>query len=243
MRGIVLIFILYWYGISVSNACGKCTFYVALGDNFSIPLEHKNLREHDELIWKKNSETVYKKKKNRVQINTTVVSSSGSLQLIDLKMTDSANYSVEVHDKNGAFLKEDRKCLCVIEKILSKPHIQSNCSKSKLTLTCSVKKPNNVKYAWLKNKKEMKENTKTLIEDKKKLKSSDTFSCNVSNEVSYQMSDDIKCPDDKLLGLDFWVMVAILATGGGLILILILVLVVCVCRRLKQNKDRERGKM
>lgn len=37
-------------------------------------------------------------------------------------------------------------------------------------------------------------------------------------------------------------MVAILATGGGLILILILLLVVCVYQRLKQNKNRARGK-
>lgn len=58
-----------------------------------------------------------------------------------------------------------------------------------------MEKPNDVKYVWYKNKKKVKENTKTLSEEKKNLKSSDTFSCNVSNEVSYQMSDDItiKC--------------------------------------------------
>ncbi|XP_048835006.1 T-cell surface antigen CD2-like [Brienomyrus brachyistius] len=242
MRGIVLIFILYWYGIPVSKASEKCTF-AALGDNFTIPLEYKELREDHELIWKKNSEIVHKRKKSSVQRNTIHVNKYGSLELIDLKMTDSANYLAEVYDKEGKFLIMDKKCLQVIEKILSKPQIQQpDCSKSKLTLTCFLEKPNNVKYVWHKNKKEVKETTKTLTEEKKTLKSSDTFSCNVSNEVGYQMSDDItiKCGGDKLFGLDFWIMVAILVIGGGLILILILVMVVYLCRRHKQKKDRER---
>lgn len=100
------------------TASGNCTLYAALGDNFSIPLEH-NLREDDEFSWKINS-TIVHKKKNREQIKTTAVSSSGSLQLINLKMSDSANYSVVVFDKNGQFVDEYKEWLCVIGEYIMK---------------------------------------------------------------------------------------------------------------------------
>uniref|UniRef100_A0A667XE36 Ig-like domain-containing protein n=1 Tax=Myripristis murdjan TaxID=586833 RepID=A0A667XE36_9TELE len=108
---------------------------------------------------------------------------------------------------------------------------------------------------WLQDEEPLKEAGPTLTRDPKKLTAESSFKCNISNRVSFEISQTVKktCPVPEqpatklLFGFDFWTMVGILAGGGGLVLLLIIVTIVLCTRarrrRYNQLKAEGRGEL
>nr|XP_061841353.1 uncharacterized protein LOC133622541 [Nerophis lumbriciformis] len=100
---------------------------------------------------------------------------------------------------------------------------------------------------WFQNDKVVKQENKWSLQFVAAEVKHDAFRCNVSNRVS-SMSSDSRVQNctgsifpEKLFGMDFKIMVSILAAMGGLALLLIIILIVCCVRAAvgKQNQVNE----
>ncbi|XP_059184251.1 T-cell surface antigen CD2-like [Centropristis striata] len=228
--------------------------YAAAGDNYIVPLIYK-MGEGDSLSWKRDTETIFSKKKAVVITGKKEdISADGSLKLTNLKKSNSGTYTPEVFGSNGKKIKETLKSttLCVLDRVLKPKVTIDNCKAKSVRFTCFVPqdpKDSKLDYVWLQNNKVLPlEKSKTLTRTELQLEPN-SFSCNVSNRVSSMSSDAVqqtcitrKLFPDKLFGINTWIIVG---AGGGVVLLLIIVVIVCcVCtRRKKRMQLKDEGEL
>ncbi|XP_036401745.1 T-cell surface antigen CD2-like [Megalops cyprinoides] len=221
------------------------------GDSETIMLGYSGLTREHHLEWKCNGKTIFQRRKNRTKPgNEWDVDKDGSLLLKDLKISQHGEYRGQVFDEGGKSLTITKKKVCVVER-LYEPQVNFNCKKS--TVTCTAKKGGTVTEWKINDKIRQGENKEEIQLDPKQIKSSNGYSCTVRyhfGKVTSKRAPNVcsgtSNPErksgipDKLFGLDFWLMVGILAAGGTLLLILVTVLMICVCRRRRQGEKRLR---
>ncbi|KAG7463638.1 hypothetical protein MATL_G00178810 [Megalops atlanticus] len=220
------------------------------GEPETITLGYKGLTEKHHLIWKHNGKTIFERRKGKIKPGQeSDISTDGSLKLKNLKISQEGDYKGEVFDEDGKSITITTKRVCVAER-LSMPQVVFDCNKS--IVKCTVKKSTNITIEWKINDKIQSGQDKEEIQfDPKKIKSSDVYSCTVKNRASKATTNEATTctgttPEgkanipEKLFGLDFWLMVGILAAGGSLLLTLVTVLMICVCRRRRQGEKRLR---
>ncbi|XP_029114010.1 T-cell surface antigen CD2-like [Scleropages formosus] len=228
------------------TADAKCDVSGEVGDRVPIDLGYPYTKAEDELVWKRSTVTIIKQKKGKLVTGKEGdVEDNGSLVLHNVTMEQKGEYSAEVFNSGGKQVYSVTKNLCVREKV-SKPGKPSfTCSDFSVKLTCSAQGTSS-DIVWLKNNKETKKTGTALILKLTEITAADEFSCSISNKIRSAQSDAVKVscpgltPERKLFGLDMYIMIAILAGGGGLFLILVGVLVFCCFRRYRQNKNRFR---
>nr|XP_055062182.1 T-cell surface antigen CD2-like [Misgurnus anguillicaudatus] len=180
-------------------------------------------------------------------IPDATIESDGSLKLQNVKLDKNGKYRYEIYDDQGKKTAGIEKEIKVYAKV-TKPKVKFTCVNGTAKLTCDVQMKD-ITITWIQGKtekKEMKGEDKVdLIRTSTQIEQNADYSCRVHNPVSNEQSDvkTISCggsflgPGGKLFGIDFWIMIGILAGGGTLLLLLIVVLVVCACRSCnKQEK-------
>uniref|UniRef100_A0A8C9VEN7 Ig-like domain-containing protein n=1 Tax=Scleropages formosus TaxID=113540 RepID=A0A8C9VEN7_SCLFO len=212
---------------SLVTADAKCDVSGEVGDRVPIDLGYPYTKAEDELVWKRSTVTIIKQKKGKLVTGKEGdVEDNGSVVLHNVTMEQKGEYSAEVFNSGGKQVYSVTKNLCVREKV-SKPGKPSfTCSGSSVKLTCDAQGTSS-DIVWLKNNKETKKTGTALTLKLAEITAADEFSCSISNKIRSAQSDAVKvsCPERKLFGLDMYIMIAILAGGGGLFLILVGVLI------------------
>ncbi|KAJ8332286.1 hypothetical protein SKAU_G00427120 [Synaphobranchus kaupii] len=238
-KNIILILLLITFATVKLGEQADCD-YQARGGSITFKLDYNGPpKDHSKtLTWKKNGQTIFERKKNTLRTGKeSDITSDGSLLLKDLKASDNGEYLGETFNSAGKSHKSKEKKICVIERV-TKPTVHLDCEKN--TLTCHIESKTQVKISWKENKNVLQSKTRNtiLFEPEKK------YSCTIKNDVSEETSNEIEIncsdrtlgPGKTLFGLDFWIMILILAVGGSLLLILVLVTVVCICRRRRHKQ-------
>uniref|UniRef100_A0A3Q1FMV1 CD2 molecule n=1 Tax=Acanthochromis polyacanthus TaxID=80966 RepID=A0A3Q1FMV1_9TELE len=223
-----------------------CDQYAAVGDSVTIQLKHKWTDSGENgLKWRKNSDyIIYRKKQTFVTKKSGDIDKDGSLKLTNVMKADEANYKPEVYNTDGmsaATLTNIR--LCVLERV-QKPQVKFMCQGSK--------KENveftylDVKFEWL-QKDKVVATSSTLKRESAKVEN-EVFTCNVSNEASFAISESItqNCSKsgitfpEKVFGIDIWIIVG---GGAGIVLLLIILVIICClrARRTKRMRLKDEG--
>ncbi|KAI1885156.1 hypothetical protein AGOR_G00217290 [Albula goreensis] len=221
---------------------GPCK-YVRMKGSMTIDFE---LKEKSDYRWLHNSSLVFEFKKDKYRKGNSSDVNEGSLVLKNLKASDSGIYQAEAFDKDGRSSKNKPKSICVIE--ISKPVAVEDCKNS--MLRCKGNWAFNRTFTWTRDKSIVKDITSNTMKFTPK-ETSSKYKCTVKIGDISETSDEIeiKCQDsgtkpgpndNTLFGLDFWVMIGILAAGGSLLLILVVVIVICICRRQRHGRKRMR---
>ncbi|KAG9262146.1 T-cell surface antigen CD2-like [Astyanax mexicanus] len=228
-----------------------CDFTVAVGSPVTINL---GLDQTDELVWKHNSQRVFKGNVSTLptKLNTAKVT-SGSLEINSVKMKDNGAHEFEVFLSDGKSKAKKTITLCVHEKP-PKPTVNVTCIDGTPYITCEVKGKSGLTFSWYKNGKQIDGNTASL----KNIETNQDYECAVEKPIPSEKSSNkvrpAKCTssenredDDMLWGFERWIMITILAGGGSLVLVLMIVLVICACqsckRREKHLQDEEEFKL
>uniref|UniRef100_A0A669ERE8 T-cell surface antigen CD2 n=1 Tax=Oreochromis niloticus TaxID=8128 RepID=A0A669ERE8_ORENI len=123
---------------------------------------------------------------------------------------------------------------------LQKPHVTVNCTgDSEVTFTCAVsQKDNYVEFKWFNKENKQQESGETLTKKTKDVVNT-RFFCNVSNPISYHISDPAvqNCfkPSfpTELLGISIWVFIG---GGAGLLILVIVTATVCCVRARRKRR-------
>ncbi|XP_077423324.1 uncharacterized protein LOC144053112 isoform X2 [Vanacampus margaritifer] len=217
-----------------------CDAYGAVGGNFSVPLDHK-LQKVETLRWTHNKTKIFHRKPDKlIKGKQDDVYENGSLKLTNLKRSSEGTYFPEVHDTKGkSMLNGKRLYLCVLDPV-SRPGLKVECFLPNVKFTCMPGQMANTTVKWFQNNELLAhENDLTVLRVAEKV-THDSFTCAVSNQVSSMSSGSVKqnCVDSKLFGLDFRIMVSILAGMGGVALLLIVILIVCCVRAMREKHKR-----
>ncbi|CAL1598448.1 unnamed protein product [Knipowitschia caucasica] len=241
-------------GLIATNAesTADCTHYASMGSPFRLPLPLPRPKDH-RLRWRNSDRQIIFDSKSRIQTKTSSgkiysVTQEGALIFPKLDQSDGGTYSAETLNENGRETGSKSFSLCVRKRVL-KPKVTFQCDSMlrQVQFNCSGSQVPPVTYVWLESGRLLPNENKPTLVRTSKSDVSNPFSCNVSNHVSSEISDPVQqnClkPEDtnKLLGLEFWLMVAILAGGGGLVLVLIVATVICcsINRRKKKHHIKE----
>ncbi|KAJ0009481.1 hypothetical protein NQD34_001183 [Periophthalmus magnuspinnatus] len=231
-----------------------CTHYAGLGQRYELPL---SLAKDKRLRWIFDNKNIYDSK---TKTDTYTVTEGGALILPNVAQSNEGSYTAEVLNSDGKSQKETL-VLCVQESV-SKPTVKFECQAKlkRVRFSCSVPQTKDITYQWLDGGKVIAhEKANVLVRTSNQL-GSNSFTCKVSNRATSQTSDPVQSSpdcikyipsvpttgsttpdeDEKWLGLDFWLMVGILAGGGGLVLVLIVATIVCCS--LNRRKRRMRVK-
>ncbi|XP_049608182.1 uncharacterized protein [Syngnathus scovelli] len=136
-------------------------------------------------------------------------------------------------------------CVCWVDPV-SKPGLKVECALPNVKFTCTSDQIPRATVEWFQNGKLLpQKNQQTVLQIAQNVKS-DSFTCKVSNRLSSMSSEAVKqnCIDSssifpkELFGLDFRIMVSILAGIGGLALLLIIILIVCCVRAVREKRKR-----
>ncbi|XP_029927324.1 uncharacterized protein LOC115373191 [Myripristis murdjan] len=234
----------------ITSTVSQENVYAAAGEDVTLRLKNK-LDSSERLYWKHNGTQIALMKSGRVVIGVDEgLGTDGSLTLRDLKKGSVEVYTSQIF-KGGNLEHENTFIVRVLDKV-QKPTLVATCEKHTETFKCQVPQAEGLTIAWLQDEKPLKETGPTLTRDPKKLTAESSFKCNVSNHISFEISQPVKktCPvpdppaTKELFGFDFWTMVGILAGGGGLVLLLIIVtIVLCTrARRRRHNRLKAEGR-
>ncbi|XP_042369207.1 T-cell surface antigen CD2-like isoform X2 [Plectropomus leopardus] len=224
------------------SSADMCDHYAAVGKNFTVPLPHK-LQNAERLIWKHNNVKILDRKPNNDFITgkREMVDEKGSLKLTNLKKADSGEYTPEVYNAAGKSQGLKLARLCVLD-LVPKPTVKMTCPSTSVTFTCKVTSPTKeLNFEWLQNNKVIDKTKGNTLSREAKSVEKDTFSCNVSNRVSFMISAPVTqicykpqpILPEKLLGINTWIFVGV---GGGIALVLIIVVIVCcICTKRKKR--------
>uniref|UniRef100_A0A3Q2X805 T-lymphocyte surface antigen Ly-9-like n=1 Tax=Haplochromis burtoni TaxID=8153 RepID=A0A3Q2X805_HAPBU len=229
-----------------------CDEYAATGSSFTVPLKHK-LQESENLRWFHNTTIIFNSKLDkRTKRNTRkdfFVDSTGSLKLTKLMKDNSGQYAPIVHDEEGRNVAHLLSLsLCVLDPV-QKPNVTMKCTGSTINVsfTCSVdQKENYLEYKWLTKDKELEGNLKDTLTKKAEDVMNLPIACNVSNPVSFAISEPVYQECLKLYvageksGPNIWVFVRF---GAGFFLLLLLTVIVCATSLTQKNKYAIRGKI
>ncbi|XP_063323933.1 T-cell surface antigen CD2 [Pelmatolapia mariae] len=237
--------------VSSTGSQDDCV-YAATGSNFIVPLKYK-LKESESLKWFKDTSAIfYRRQKQVIEGKNYDVGSTGSLKLTQLTKDKSGRYRPEVINEDGINVGGNLLSvhLCVLDRV-QKPTVTMKCDKTKVIFTCNAtKSENNFQIKWFMDDKKMaeKETGKELTRPVKDVLNANFF-CNVSNPVSFEISQPVQqiCIKssfpfpETLFGISIWVFVG---GGAGIVLVLILIVIICCIqtkrkRRLRLKDERE----
>lgn len=232
--------VIFLCGLTIFTFADSCKYKKTEGERLEIKLEYLNLNDKDELKWTKKDNNIKKLVLHKKRGAKLKPDETGSLVISSVKMENASTYDVEVY-KDGRLEFNRSIQVCVYEK-LNKPMVNFTCDKKIIKVACIL----NFKYSvtpsfkWLQNGKDMKKNQENL--EISNQEDAQNYECIISNEMSSSQSDKVKvtCAKSTLFGIDFWLMVAILAAGGGLVLVLTIVLLSCSCYRCRQKKQHQK---
>ncbi|KAJ0029444.1 hypothetical protein NQD34_004441, partial [Periophthalmus magnuspinnatus] len=225
-----------------------CELQAAVGIRLTIcPFVYEKLTNTEKLVWLHNGTVIYQQDKGKVSVGKPEdITSSGSLVLTNPKFTSAGKYQAEVYNMTGAQMKSWSSFLCVMEKV-PKPTVSYSCDKKSVIFSCNTGKAQDVRYSWTMDEKMLTGETRsTLTISLSKLKSVNSFTCTVFNQVSNEISDNVnpvctsKSPSTQnLMCFQQKTVMAVLAGAAGIVIILVIVIIaLCFCRR--QNKTPKR---
>ncbi|XP_026218484.1 T-cell surface antigen CD2 [Anabas testudineus] len=227
----------------------KCDYNVATDSSFTVPLGLV-LDDSQTLKWWHNGNLVYHRKgktkegKLNIIIHTNEIDHTGSLKLTKLSKNHAGTYTPEVFDNDGIALHTEKlksKHLCVFD-LVPKPKIKVTCPNAtspkaktsiQVTFTCEAGQEKDINIVWLKNNKVLPDKKTKVITQGAENVTTDSFSCNVSNAVSSEISKAEKqtCITAKssflfneLFGVQIWILIV---CGGVVVVLLILIVIVC----------------
>ncbi|XP_016372080.1 natural killer cell receptor 2B4-like [Sinocyclocheilus rhinocerous] len=174
----------------------------------------------------------------------------GSLTFESVSLKNTGKYTYTVFNAEGTQIDAGEKEINVYATA-PKPTltVTIKCKDGNATLTCDIRDRTDLTVSWYKEDNIIQnENNPKLLLTSAQVQENKTYSCSVSNPVSYHQSDSVtvSCPTGegdpgppKLFGFDFWIMVSILAGSGALLLLLICVLLFSNQRKKHQKDERE----
>ncbi|XP_037120890.1 T-cell surface antigen CD2-like isoform X3 [Syngnathus acus] len=232
--------------LTCADSQDACEAYALIGGNFNVPLYH-NLQKSEKLRWIHNKTKIFDQRNDKVVIGKpNDILQNGSLKLTNLKRNSEGTYVPEVYDVKGKLLTDAKKLyLCVLDPV-SKPGLKVECALPNVKFTCTSDQIQKAIVEWFQNGKLLpQKNQPTVLQIVQNVKH-DLFTCKVSNRLSSMSSEAVKqnCTDSssifpkELFGLDFKIMVSILAGIGGLALLLIIILIVCCVRAIREKRKR-----
>ncbi|XP_037120881.1 T-cell surface antigen CD2-like isoform X2 [Syngnathus acus] len=235
--------------LTCADSQDACEAYALIGGNFNVPLYH-NLQKSEKLRWIHNKTKIFDQRNDKVVIGKpNDILQNGSLKLTNLKRNSEGTYVPEVYDVKGKLLTDAKKLyLCVLDPV-SKPGLKVECALPNVKFTCTSDQIQKAIVEWFQNGKLLpQKNQPTVLQIVQNVKH-DLFTCKVSNRLSSMSSEAVKqnCTDSssifpkELFGLDFKIMVSILAGIGGLALLLIIILIVCCVRAIREKRKRAKG--
>ncbi|KAL1282853.1 hypothetical protein QQF64_001656 [Cirrhinus molitorella] len=244
---------LFLCGFAAPSVSTKtCEKELLEGTPCTINLKTKNKDKPTEIKWVHHpSGLLIHKKKEKMKSNTLglTMEEDGSLTFHSVRLNNTGKYKYTAFNNEGTEIGSGEEEINVYAKA-PKPTVKRSCKDGKAVLTCDIGDRTDLTVSWYKDK-DIMQNEKTLqlslisAQDQEQK----TYSCSVSNPVSSVQSDSItvSCTSDtgenlterKLFGLDFWIMVSILAGGGALLLLLICVLIICACRSCNKQRKQE----
>ncbi|XP_074483002.1 T-cell surface antigen CD2-like isoform X1 [Sebastes fasciatus] len=251
-QSLILCFFTFSFCSKDSQDCDRSA---AIGDNITLPLSHK-LDKLDKLRWMHDKDIILYLRENVKISGSKDVYENGSLKLTNLMKDESGIYKPEVNaGSEGTEIKGLKTIhLCVLDRVPA-AKVKTDCrptSKS-VIFTCQVAttpQPNDLKFGWLKNNEVLPKETKQTLTRVAEKVEKDSFSCNVSNVVSYMISPPAiqSCLKrkplfpEKLFGINTWIFVG---AGGGIVLVLIIVVIVgCICaKRKKKMQMKDEGEL
>ncbi|XP_020790940.2 T-cell surface antigen CD2-like [Boleophthalmus pectinirostris] len=225
-----------------------CDLLAAVGIRLTIcPFVYEKLTNTEKLVWMHNHTVIYQRDKGKVSVGRPEdITSSGSLVLTNPKLTSAGVYQAQVYNMTGALMKSWSSFLCVMEKV-PKPKLTYSCDKKSAMFNCDTVKSQDLRYAWTMDGKILMGETKSMLTiPLSKLKSKNSFTCSVSNQVSNEISDNVIpiCPpsSQNLLCFPHKTVIAVLAGAAGIVIVLIIVIIALCCnqRRNKTPKRREK---
>ncbi|XP_027147410.1 uncharacterized protein LOC104931475 isoform X2 [Larimichthys crocea] len=231
-----------------ADSTDSCSHYATTNEDFIVPLNHE-LQKSERLSWKHDASKIYDSIRDRAMKRKDIFA-NGSLKLTKVNKSSEGLYTPEVFTLNGeAVPKLQTIHLCVLDRV-PKPTVTITCPKpTSVKVTCTVKDPKGIQFAWFKNDKpsEKKEKDSILVFKAEDVETV-SFRCEVSNKASSQKSDPVtqSCFSsgitfpEELFGINIWIIVG---GGAGVVVLLILIVIICCIhnRRKKrvQLKDEE----
>ncbi|XP_049325223.1 titin isoform X4 [Astyanax mexicanus] len=168
-----------------------CDFTVAVGSPVTINL---GLDQTDELLWKHNSQRVFKglvitapTKLNNVKLTT-----DGSLIIHSVKMKDNGDHEFEVFLSNGKSKAKKSITLCVHEKLI-KPTVDITCIDGTPSISCEVEDKTGLTFSWYKNEEKMDENSASL----RNIERDQDYECAVEKPIPSEKSNKFRLSTTK----------------------------------------------
>ncbi|KAK2908494.1 hypothetical protein Q8A67_004331 [Cirrhinus molitorella] len=234
-----------------TKTCGK---ELLEGTSCTIKLYTDNNVKPEEIKWfHETSETlILRWKGGNLKTIAEGVSKGedGSLTLKSVSLKDTGKYKYTAFDNNGKEIGKGEVTIHVYANA-PKPTVTVNCKTyPDATLTCDFGGHKDLTVSWYKEGNIIQNEIKPQLSlTSAQIQENKAYFCSVSNPVSNGKSDSISAPctsdtgesltERKLFGLDFWIMVSILAGGGALLLLLICVLIICACRSCNKQRKQE----
>uniref|UniRef100_A0A8C6ULE3 Ig-like domain-containing protein n=1 Tax=Neogobius melanostomus TaxID=47308 RepID=A0A8C6ULE3_9GOBI len=246
---VIMLIFLASFGIS-ATAKANCDLHAAIGIRLTLPFVFEKLANTERLVWLHNHTIIYEGIKGKVSVGKPDdITSSGSLVLKNPKFTSAGVYQAQAYNATGALTKTWNSFVCVMEKV-PKPTLSYNCDQKSVNFNCYTVKSQDLRYSWAMDEKVLTGETRsTLTIPLNKLKSKNSFTCGVVNQVSNEKSDAVSptCASQEpspqnLLCFHQKTVMAVLAGAVGTVIILVIVIIVLCCcqRRNKVPKRRER---
>ncbi|XP_051750574.1 T-cell surface antigen CD2-like isoform X22 [Ctenopharyngodon idella] len=236
--------------LSVSTeTCGKDLLE---GTSCIIKLPEKYNGKSNDIKWVHfSSDAVIERKNKKTKSNTPglTMEEDGSLRFQSVSLKDTGTYIYTVTSSDGTEIGKGEAEIKVYEKV-PKPTVKINCTADgNAALTCDVEnnKDPSLTVSWYKDGKLIQNEIKPQVFlSSTQAQENKPYSCETHNPVSRVKSESVTVSCEgpglgKHFGLDFWIMVSILAGGGALLLLLICVLLICVCcrcKKLQQGQDK-----
>ncbi|XP_061154529.1 uncharacterized protein LOC133167700 [Syngnathus typhle] len=232
--------------LTCADSQDACEAYGLIGGHFTVPLYH-NLQKSEKLRWIHNKTKIFDQRNNKVITGKpNDILQNGSLKLTNLTRNSEGTYVPEVFDVKGRLLTDAKKLyLCVLD-LVSKPGLKVECALPNVKFICTSDQIPRVTVEWFQNGKLLPQKNQPTVLQIVQNVTHDLFTCKVSNRLSSMSSEAVKqnCTDSssifpkELFGLDFKIMVSILAAIGGLALLLIIILIVCCVRAIREKRKR-----
>uniref|UniRef100_A0A673JRE3 Ig-like domain-containing protein n=1 Tax=Sinocyclocheilus rhinocerous TaxID=307959 RepID=A0A673JRE3_9TELE len=206
-----------------------CKTELLEGTSCTLTLPTRNTDKSNEIRWAhttSNAIIVRKNNKNKSNTPGLKMEDDGSLTFESVSLKNTGKYTYTVYNADGnnhvSFTATAPKPTLTVT---------IKCKDGNATLTCDIRDRTDLTVSWYKEDNIIQnENNPKLLLTSAQVQENKTYSCSVSNPVSYHQSDSVtvSCEGDpgppKLFGFDFWIMVSILAGSGALLLLLICVL-------------------
>ncbi|KAM7365260.1 hypothetical protein PAMP_016204 [Pampus punctatissimus] len=213
LKMVAVALLLLCFGVASADS-KKCDINAAEGQTVTVPLDYK-MTGSENLKWWHNGKVIVRQTPEFYHGKPDAVLPNGSLKLINLDKNNSGEYVIDVFSELGKSAFSKTINVCVFD-VVPTPEIEIECSMSHVIFSCKVDKVHDgLQFEWIKNGVAIKDKNSTLKRKAEDVKD-DLFKCKVLNPAMSKISKAFKqtCVTLKLFGLDFWIMVGILAGGG-----------------------------